>query len=1156
MGPALSRAPLTASGIPRLMTLCFEVPMKQLLALALIVLLSGCVAHAHLGSAERRSGPFERVTLAWNDPPAPDAPGRAEPSAKPWMSLTASDGSGLEMVSYRAKAVVDGPLAFTELHLEFHNRKERTIEGTFQVTLPPTASVSRFAMKIGGSFQEGEVVELDTARRTYESFMHRRVDPALLEQSRGNEFRARVFPIGANEVKELVLSYTEELASERVPYQIRLRGLPHLDALDVEVLLPSSRRAVEVSKRHFMPDRDFVLASGGTEEGGGIAVRRGRLAVARVTPLAASKPEPIASVLILFDTSASQASGQGREIERLGALVEALRRSAGSALSIRVACFDQEVAEIYDGPAAGFGPAHLARIAARGALGASDIEGALRWASQRAPGRVLLVTDGVATAGSPDPGALLGEITRLSAAARVDAVIAGSVRDPAFLERIVSAPEGRRGIVADSSAPPVEIAGRLTHTARSVSVRVPGSLWSSPTELSAVEPGDQVLVYAELPEATPLTVDTGAGPAPVPTIDAPAPLLERALARVRIAELLRLRDGLRDEDERSALRQKVVLLSTQNRVLTPFTGFLVLETEADYARFGLDRRALHDILTVGAEGVELIKHPDPIDGLGRDGSPRGTPMAPSPRGGTGDRDGDGIPDQLDKCPDLPEDFDGIQDADGCPEDDADKDGIPDAQDACPREPGEPDPDPRKNGCPKFVRRISGSTEIQILRTIEFDTGRASITPRSFRILDEVVRLLQVNPDIKTLAVEGHTDNRGSRAASVLLSEARAKAVGAYLIKHGVAAERLVFKGHGPDRPIADNNTFDGRQRNRRVEFHILEQRSDPWGGRDPVRPWKPSHPRSTAAPHQGRLFAVLSLLGEKKREAALREARAWYGESSGDTLAPIALGAALDAAGQPGEAARAYGSLIDLHPSIAGMRRHAGALLESLSPRQPGALSLALQSYRSALAQRPDHPSSHRRLGYALLRAGEPEQAFEVFSAALRTPFPPGRFPAIHTILIDDLGIAAAAWTRAAPDRSARIAARARDQGATVPDTPSVRASLSWETDASDLDLHILDANGGEASRFHGLSAGGNLYADVTDGYGPEVFVVAGEAQAFTYRVKVESYRQGPTGHAFGSVDIVRHDGRGGLTFDTRPFVIMTEGASVDLGTIEGGKRD
>src|SRR5262249_36178889 len=113
------------------------------------------------------------------------------------------------------------------------------------------------------------------------------------------------------------------------------------------------------------------------------------------------------------------------------------------------------------------------------------------------------------------------------------------------------------------------------------------------------------------------------------------------------------------------------------------------------------------------------KIPDDID-LCPDEPEDGKPPNPDAGGpGLPDREGDQIPDNVDKCPDVPEDFDGIQDADGCPEDDADKDGIPDAQDACPKEPGEPDPDPKKNGCPKFIRRITGSSEIQILKNIEF-----------------------------------------------------------------------------------------------------------------------------------------------------------------------------------------------------------------------------------------------------------------------------------------------------------------------------------------------------------------------------------------------------------------------------------------------------
>ena len=228
-----------------------------------------------------------------------------------------------------------------------------------------------------------------------------------------------------------------------------------------------------------------------------------------------------------------------------------------------------------------------------------------------------------------------------------------------------------------------------------------------------------------------------------------------------------------------------------------------------YAEHGGDRDHDHipDDIDLCPDEPEDGKPPNPDDGC---------PALP-------DRDGDGIPDNVDKCPDQPEDFDGIQDADGCPEDDADKDGIPDAQDACPKEPGEPDPDPKKNGCPKFIRRISGSTEIQILKVIEFATGKATILTKSFPILDEVVRLLKVNPEIKMLAIEGHTDNRGSDQLNEKLSDDRAHSVMKYIIEHGIDAGRLSAQGYGPKRPIADNNTNEGRQRNRRVEFHIKEQ---------------------------------------------------------------------------------------------------------------------------------------------------------------------------------------------------------------------------------------------------------------------------------------------------------------------------------------------
>jgi outer membrane protein OmpA-like peptidoglycan-associated protein len=209
-----------------------------------------------------------------------------------------------------------------------------------------------------------------------------------------------------------------------------------------------------------------------------------------------------------------------------------------------------------------------------------------------------------------------------------------------------------------------------------------------------------------------------------------------------------------------------------------------------------------------------------------------------------DRDGDGIPDISDKCPDSPEDFDKIDDLDGCPEDDADKDGIADAEDACPKEPGEPSPEPAKNGCPQYIRRISGSSEIQILKQVQFATAKATILPNSYSILDEVVKLLKVNPDIGHLDIEGHTDNRGPNAMNERLSQDRADSVMKYLVEHGIDAGRLNAKGFGPARPIADNNTADGRQKNRRVEFHIRNQGGEapsapnaaPDANQDPVTP--------------------------------------------------------------------------------------------------------------------------------------------------------------------------------------------------------------------------------------------------------------------------------------------------------------------------------
>lgn len=188
---------------------------------------------------------------------------------------------------------------------------------------------------------------------------------------------------------------------------------------------------------------------------------------------------------------------------------------------------------------------------------------------------------------------------------------------------------------------------------------------------------------------------------------------------------------------------------------------------------------------------------------------------------TVDRDGDGIPDSADKCPDDPEDKDGILDEDGCPEKDADNDGIPDKEDACPLMPGERNKDPKKNGCKKHEHIVETRSGIELLETIKFDTGKATIKPESFPILDEVVGVLKDGPDVK-MGVYGHTDNKGGRAMNINLSKARAASVMNYLIGKGIDRNRLKSDGFGPDKPVDTNDTDEGRAKNRRVEFKVLE----------------------------------------------------------------------------------------------------------------------------------------------------------------------------------------------------------------------------------------------------------------------------------------------------------------------------------------------
>lgn len=211
---------------------------------------------------------------------------------------------------------------------------------------------------------------------------------------------------------------------------------------------------------------------------------------------------------------------------------------------------------------------------------------------------------------------------------------------------------------------------------------------------------------------------------------------------------------------------------------------------------------------------------DPEDGK----PPRKTDGCPA----EADRDEDGIPDRLDRCPDDKEDLDKIEDKDGCPEDDADKDMVLDKVDKCPTEPGPPNADKKLNGCPTLTKVTEDGT-ITLLKNIEFESGAATIKPVSYPILNEVLIFLKSKSEVR-LAIHGHTDSVGKHETNLKLSKDRAAAVRKWLEGKGIAASRLESEGYGPDKPLQSNDTPEGRAKNRRVEFIVLETGDAAGGG--------------------------------------------------------------------------------------------------------------------------------------------------------------------------------------------------------------------------------------------------------------------------------------------------------------------------------------
>lgn len=1278
--------------------------------------------------AAKVGGPVDNLAAVTAPLPRTQAHAQAAP-----FGLTASDGTGLRLRSVDARVVVDGPLAFTELHLTFENPAPRRLEGRFALTLPPGAAVSRFAMKTGGRWMEGEVVERKRARRIYEDYLHKRQDPALLEVDAGNRFRARVFPIPARGQKHLIVSWSQERVDPRAAYRLPLVGLPTLDRLRVRAWLygkTGGARVVQLDRAHLQPAVDLELypsALGKAVEG----FRSGRVAMARITGTTTVAAVIQDEAWVLVDTSASTTRYQGATLQLLPRIAQEL--ADGGVKRIVVVGFDQNQRVLWRGAPAKISAA-VSLLRERGAMGASDLAGALAFVTKKASShgkkRLVLISDGIATAGAREQDALRTSVRALGpfGFARADTISLAAARDEPLLTSLVRGQLRRDGVFIRPSRDGSGLERLGRQTLAPIEVKVPGAAWVWPQTLRGLQAGQSALVWAELPADAPFTVQLTGGITATKrpeTRPAMAPLLRRAWIQARIAMLANAHMGDATQ-ARAQLKAKAIELSLRHRVLSPWTAFLVLESRRELRRYGIAQTDPSGILTVAPNGQaarlsrrNLHRSDDDADGRmwgtgldkptasdpGKDGSGRPEPGLKKGLNGAKSRPTAGglhqrlasgedakveaahAPPQGSRNPDVQAALRRLGVAAQTPQSGPStvRSG-PSAVPPAPRGGFAPDSEPQRGsqptpstgaGVPRDdndedgrmgtrtdAERRQRRVEERPQPVVGDDAARADRSrPITLSDSDEAsddgsprssfgqVDRAQTEGELPTFKKERRrrpTARPGStrRARDELLRGRATDSFGA----HGVGSGGGHDPGYGGavprGRPAMGGLRAEASQRWQRVSVQTTSLRVvgplttaqaraslsrrraafrrcatnqmrrisgtrrgwlqlnilvGPAGrvseasvrrntagagfgrcvvntlrhirfpavriGRSSMVTWTAaivhgSSLRPTRRPTRrlnrgtqelnrakrkaagnraltGRMGELQRLLDRKEPRLARDLARRWAADRPDDVLAWVALGRALRAAGQTDAAARAWGSILDLHPSRADMRRFAGNLLEQVSAGHP----LARDTYAEAVRQRPDHPSGYVQQALAQARAGDTLAALRSLRAGLSAHRRRGRSRRGVDKTIRRLSqVLAGAWLKRHPKDSASVTAAA---GWVVPDTRSVGMLLmTWESDANDVDLHVFGRHNSHAFYTRKSGAGGRLTADVTKGYGPELFE---SRDTRSRRVLVHYYRRGPMGFGLGRVLRMNHDGKGGLTFAAKPFIAMRDHAWVDI---------
>jgi tetratricopeptide (TPR) repeat protein len=591
--------------------------------------------------AELAAAGLERAWLA-----ALDAAAESEHGLGELLARAARDGRAepLEIRSHRVTVTVVDQVARTFVDEVFVNNTSGRMEGVFYYTLPSEAAVSEFAMYVDGRRVTGEVLERRRARQVFEYIRRQQRDPALLEWVGGNLFKMRVFPIEPYSEKRIQLGYTQVLPRRdgRVTYTYPLvsekllrnplrelaidfrvhcsAGLGELSSPTHEVATAASddglRGVAAFRARNYTPKRDFTVtyAAPGAPECLAFANRRPDEAdgyfMLQICPEAKLAARAEAKrVLVVVDGSASTGLREYAAAAEFAAAMATLSPDREFAL-VRGGQRPEPWRPAFARPEEGSTAAVREFLKARPPLGATDLLATFRTAAGMLrpgePAEIVYVGDGVETVSELSGPALIKEIAALLAVAdaRVSCVALGSNCDRPLLEGLAAA-TGGTFLRIDSAAAAALVADRLASglsrpALRDVRVQVEGLPTSQlhPAMSAQLPAGEALVVLGRAGKSgqarVRLTATADGRPfertydVELAAAEQRCRFLPRLWARAHMeASLAGMGLGAPAADAR--IRTEVTDLSIRYQLMSPFTAFLVLESDEDYARYGIKR---------------------------------------------------------------------------------------------------------------------------------------------------------------------------------------------------------------------------------------------------------------------------------------------------------------------------------------------------------------------------------------------------------------------------------------------------------------------------------------------------------------------------------------------------------------------------------------